>query len=101
MARISPACSDPPSSHSRRKKQVYDHARKEKERKKTEEGKAASVQREEERHTGNQLSAGQALQISKKDVEKKNRRERLYKEQRKKDSRLNFDGEGAWCAGRA
>ena len=90
---------DQDSSRSRRKKQVYDHARKEKERKKTEEGKAASVQREEERHTGNQLSAGQALQISKKDVEKKNRRERLYKEQRKKDSRLNFDGEGGMVRG--
>ena len=90
---------DQDSSRSRRKKQVYDHARKEKERKKTEEGKAASVQREEERHTGNQLSAGQALQISKKEVEKKNRRERLYKEQRKKDSRLNFDGEGGMVRG--
>ena len=90
---------DQDSSRSRRKKQVYDHARKEKERKKTEEGKAASVQREEERHTGNQLSAGQALQISKKDVEKKNRRERLYKEQRKKDSRLNFDEEGGMVRG--
>ena len=87
------------SSRSRRKKQVYDHARKEKERKKTEEGKAASVQKEEERHTGNQLSAGQALQISKKDVEKKNRRERLYKEQRKRDSRLNFDEEGGMVRG--
>ncbi len=90
---------DRDGSHSRRKKQVYDHARKEKERKKTEEGKAASVQWEEERHTGNRLSAGQALQISKKDVEKKNRRERLYKEQRKKDSRLNFDGEGGMVRG--
>lgn len=87
------------SSRSRRKKQVYDHARKEKERKKTEEGKAASVRREEERHMGNQLSAGQALQISQKDVEKRNRRERLYKEQRKKDSRLNFDEEGGMVRG--
>lgn len=90
---------DQDSSRSRRKKQVYGQARKEKERKKTEEGNAASVQREEERHTGNQLSAGQALQISKKDVEKKNRRGRLYKEQRKKDSRLNFDGEGGMVRG--
>lgn len=90
---------DQDSSRSRRKKQVYDHAQKEKERKKTEEGKAASVRREEERHTGNQLAAGQALQISQKDVEKKNRRERLYKEQRKKDSRLNFDEEGSMVRG--
>lgn len=90
---------DQDSSRSRRKKQVHDHAQKEKERKKTEERKAASVRREEERHTGNQLSAGQALQISKKDVEKKNRRERLYKEQRKKDSRLNFDEEGGMVRG--
>ena len=90
---------DRDNSHSRRKKQGYDHAQKEKERKKTEEGKAASVRKEEERHTGNQLAAGQALQISKKDVEKKNRRERLYKEQRKKDSRLNFDEEGGMVRG--
>ena len=90
---------DQDNSHSRRKKQVYDHARKEKERKKTEEGKAASVRREEECHTGNQLSAVQALQISQKDVEKKNRRERLYKEQRKRDSRLNFDEEGGMVRG--
>ncbi|NBH26953.1 hypothetical protein D3Z60_14350 [Lachnospiraceae bacterium] len=90
---------DQDSSRSRRKKQVYDHARKGKERKKTEEGKAASVRREEERHMGNRLSAGQALQISKKDVEKKNRRERLYKEQRKKDSRINFDKEGGMVRG--
>ena len=90
---------DRDGSRSRRKKQVYDHARKEKERKKTEEGKAASVQWEEERHTGNQLSAGQALQVSKKDMEKKNRRGRLYKEQGKKDSRLNFGGEGGMVRG--
>lgn len=90
---------DQDSSRSRRKKQVYDHARKEKERKKTEEGKAASVQREEERHTGNQLSAGKALQISKKDVEKKSGRGRLYKEQKKKDSRLNFGEEGGMVRG--
>ena len=90
---------DQDNSHSRRKKQVYDHAQKEKERKKTEEGKAASVRREEERHSGNQLSAVQALQVSQKDVEKKNRRERLYKEQRKRDSRLNFDEEGGMVRG--
>jgi hypothetical protein len=90
---------DQDSSRSRRKKQVYDHARKEKERKKTEEGKAASVQKEEERHAGNQLSAGQALQISQKDAEKKSGRGRLYKEQRKKDSRLNFEEEGGMVRG--
>ncbi len=90
---------DQDSSRSRRKKQVYDHARKEKERKKTEEGKAASVQKEEERHAGNQLSAGQALQISQKDAEKKSGRGRLYKEQRKKDSRLSFEEEGGMVRG--
>ena len=90
---------DQDSSRSRRKKQVYDHARKEKERKKTEEGKAASVQKEEERHAVNQLSAGQALQISQKDAEKKSGRGRLYKEQRKKDSRLNFEEEGGMVRG--
>ncbi len=90
---------DQDSSRSRRKKQVYDHARKEKERKKTEEGKAASVQKKEERHAGNQLSAGQALQISQKDAEKKSGRGRLYKEQRKKDSRLNFEEEGGMVRG--
>lgn len=84
------------NSRSRRKKQVYDHARKEKERKKTEEGKTASVRKEEERHTGNRLSAGQALEISQKDAEKK------------KGSRLSFEdkegmvlGAGMRLAGKA
>ena len=77
------------NSHTRRKKQVYDHARKEKERRKTDEGKTASVRKEEERHTGNRLSAGHALEISQKDAEKKN------------DSRLHFGDEGgmAWGVG--
>lgn len=91
---------DQDSFRSRRKKQVYDHARKEKEWKKTEEGKAASVQGEGIRHTGNQRAAGQALQISQKDTEKKSGRGRLYKEQKKKDSRLNFDGEKGMTRGR-
>lgn len=64
------------SSRSRRKNQVYDHARKEKERKKTEEGKSDLVRREEERHTGNRLS-----------------------EQKKKDSRLSFEEEGGVVRG--
>lgn len=87
------------SYHSRRKKQVYDHARKEKERKKTEDGKTASVRREEERHVGNQLLAGQALQISQKDEGKGGRRERLYQEQEKKDPRLYFEEEGDMVRG--
>jgi len=86
-------------SHSRRKKQVYDHARKEKERKKTEEGKELTARREGERHTGNQLSAEQALRTSQKEAEKKNGRGRLYKEQKKKGPRLNFDGEGGMAHG--
>lgn len=75
------------NSRSRRKKQVYDHAQKEKERKKTEEGKTVSVRREEERHMGNRLSAGQALEISQKDAEKK------------KGSRLSFEDEGGMARG--
>lgn len=87
------------SSRSRRKKQVYVHARKEQERKKTEEGKAALAWKEEERHTGNQLSAGQALKISQKDTEKRSGRRRLYQEQKKKGSRLKFNEEGSMAHG--
>ncbi len=91
--------SDQDSSHSRRKKQVYDHARREKEQKKREEGKVLSTQREGERHTGNQLSAQQAQRTSQKDAEKKSGRRRLYKEQKKKDFRLCFDEESGMAHG--
>lgn len=91
---------DQDGSHNRRKKQVYAYSRRKEEQRKVQEGKENAACRENIRHTANQLSAGQALQISQKDSEKKGGRGRLYQEQKKKDSRLHFDKEGGMVRGR-
>ena len=87
-------------SHSRKKKQVYAYSQREKEQRKVQEGKENTARREDIRHTANQLAAGQALQISQKDSEKKGGHGRLHQEQKKKDSRLHFDKEGGMVHGR-
>ena len=95
-------------SHGRKKQQVYAYARKEKEKKKVQEGRENAARREDTRHTGNRTSAGEALQISQKDAEKKGGSGRLHQEQKEKASRLSFGeeggmvrGTGMWLAGRA
>lgn len=95
-------------SHNRKKKQVYAYSQREKEQKKTQEGKENTARREEARHTGNRLSAGEALQVSQKDAEKKNGHGRLCQERKEKASRLSFGeekgmahGAGMRLAGRA
>ncbi len=87
-------------SHNRKKKQVYAYSRRKEEQRKIKEGKENAARREDIRHTANQLAAGQALQISQKDSEKKSGRGRLHQEQKKKDSRLHFDKEGGMVRGR-
>ena len=86
-------------SHGRKKQQVYAYARKEKEKKKVQEGKESATRREEARHTGNRTSAGEALQISPKDAEKKGGSGRLHQEQKEKASRLSFGEEGGMARG--
>lgn len=84
-------------SHSRKKKQVYANAQREKEQRKVQEGKENTARREEARHTGNRLSAGEALQISPKDTEKKGGH--LYQERKEKASRLHFGEESGMVRG--
>ena len=91
---------DQDGSHNRKKKQVYAYSRRKEEQRKMREGKENAARREDIRHTANQLAAGQALQISQKDTEKKGVRGRLHQEQKKKDSRLHFDKEGGMVRGR-
>lgn len=102
------AAPDQGESHNRKKKQVYAYSQREKEQKKTQEGKENTAHREEARHTGNRLSAGEALQVSQKDAEKKNGHGRLCQERKEKASRLSFGeekgmarGAGMRLAGRA
>lgn len=85
---------DRDGSHNRKKKQVYAYSRRKEDQRKMQEGKENAAHREDIRHTGNQLAAGQALQISPKNTEKKSGRGRLHQEQKKKDPRLNFEKEG-------
>jgi len=99
---------DQGGGHNRKKKQVYAHCQREKEQKKAQEGKENTAHREEARHTGNRLSAGEALQVSQKDTEKKNGHGRLRQERKEKASRLSFGEEkgmarsaGMRLAGRA
>lgn len=94
------AAPDRDGSHNRKKKQVYAYSRRKEEQRERQEGKENTARREDIRHTANQLAAGQALQISQKDSEKKTGRGRLYQEQKKKDSRLHFDKEGGMVRGR-
>lgn len=91
---------DQDDCHSRRKKQVYAYSRRKEEQRKIKEGKENAARREATRHTANQLAAGQALQISQKDSEKKGVRGRLHQEQKKKELRLHFDKEGGMVRGR-
>lgn len=91
---------DQDGSHNRKKKQVYAYSQREKEQRKVQEGKENTARREDIRHTASQLAAGQALQISQKDSEKKGGRGRLHQGQKKKDSRLHFDKEGGMVRGR-
>lgn len=91
---------DRDGSHSRKKKQVYAYSQRKEEQRKMQEGKENAARREDIRHTANQLPAGQALQISQKDSEKKGGRGRLHQGQKKKDSRLHFDKEGGMVRGR-
>ena len=86
-------------SHSRKKKQVYAYAQREKEQKKMQERKENAARREEARHTGNRTSAGEALQISQKNAEKKGGRGRLHQEQKAEASRLSFEEEGGMVCG--
>lgn len=80
-------------SHNRRKKQVYTYARKMKEQKKAQEQKEASVHLEEKRHTGNRLTAGEALQKAGENAEKSERYWRRHKGEEKKAGRLLFGKE--------
>lgn len=84
-------------SHERKKKQVYAHSQKEKEQRKVQERKENTARREEARHTGNRTAAGEALQISPKDTEKKGGH--LYQERKEKASRLSFGEEGGMVRG--
>ncbi len=86
-------------SHSRKKKQVYAYAQREKEQKKMHERKENAARREEARHTGNRTSVGEALQISRKDAEKKGGRGCLHQEQKAEASRLSFGEEGGMVRG--
>lgn len=86
-------------SHGRKKKQVYSYAQREKEKKKAQEGRENAARREEARHTGNRTLAGEALQISQKDAEKKGGRGRLHQEQKAEASRLSFGEEGGMVRG--
>lgn len=91
---------DRDGSHNRKKKQVYAYSRRKEDQRKMQEGKENAAHREDIRHTGNQLAAGQVLQISPKNTEKKSGRGRLHQEQKKKDSRLNFEKGGGMVRGR-
>ncbi len=86
-------------SHDRKKQQVYAYAQREKEQKKVQEGKENAARREEARHTGNRTSAGEALQVSQKDAEKKGGCGRLHQEKKGKASRLSFGEEGGMVRG--
>lgn len=86
-------------SHDRKKKQVYAHARKMEGQKKAEEGRAALAGREEKRSAGNRGTAEQALPVIRKDAQKKDRQECIFKEQKKKAGRLQFGEEKGMVCG--
>lgn len=80
-------------SHQRKKKQIEDFARKEKDRKKTAEEGEPGTQKERNQPRDRKKAEEPSMDSFREEIRDKARREQVHKEQRKKKTRLDFGDE--------